>query len=149
MHKDIVSQLKTLQHLTPPPAVVARGRARLLQEVTPQKNPWHIFRWAGAFAFALALLFVATFSIPARPTLSASFEEGVLEGEFEELPIVIELQSLTYRAATERTLASAVDEIGGTDATHLNTDILSSEFSSLESTESISTIDTLLEEVLE
>ncbi|MFH0806588.1 MAG: hypothetical protein V1885_02600 [Candidatus Brennerbacteria bacterium] len=149
MNHDIATQLKALKRIAPHPAYVTRSRATLLAAVNPPLSPWHSFQWAGALAFAMALLFVATFSLPAKPTLSASLNENLLSGELNDLSINIELQELTYRAATERALASAITEIGETEASHLNTEILSSELSSLQTESTSSEIDALLERVLE
>lgn len=149
MDHEIISQLKALKHIAPHPTYAARSRATLLASATPRLNPWHSLRWAGALSFALLFLLVATFSLPARPTLSASFNDGVLTDEFETLPINIELRELTYRAATERAVTSAITEIGATDGTHLNAAILFSELSALEPSASSSEIDTLLESVLQ
>lgn len=149
MDREIISQLKALKRIAPHPTYAARSRAALLASAAPRLNPWHSLQWAGAFAFAVVVLFVATFSLPARPTLSASLNENLLSGELNDLSINIELQELTYRAATERALQTAITEIRGTEATHLNADILESEWSSLEAEDSSSEIDGLLERVLE
>ena len=149
MNHDITSQLKALKRIAPHPAHASRARATLLAALEPARAPWHSFQWAGALAFALILLFVATFSLPAEPTLSASLNEDLLSGELSDLSINIELQELTYRAATERTVKSAIAEIGETEAAHLNPEILSSELSSLEGESSSTEIDALLERVLE
>jgi hypothetical protein len=150
MNHDITTQLKALKRIAPHPAYHARSRAILLTAMNPRVSPWHSLQWAGALAFALVLLFVATFSLPADPTLSASLNENLLSGELNDLPINIELRELTYRAATERALQSAITEIGGTEASHLNADILTSELSSLREAESSSSeIDALLNDVLE
>lgn len=149
MNHDITKQLKALKRITPHTAFALRSRAELLAIATPRAHPWRSLQWAGGFAFAVLFLFIATLSFPAEPTLSASLNENVLTEEFEGLAINIELQELTYRAATERAIVSAIMEIEGTEGSHLNTAILSSEFSSLESEASSSQIDALLEEVLE
>lgn len=149
MNPNITEQLKALKRIAPHSAHAARSRAALLSAIQPKVAPWPSLQWAGAFAFALVLLFVATFSLPAAPTLSASLNEDLLSGEFGDLPINIELQELTYRAATERTLESAISEIGETEAAHLNSSILSSELSSLEPESTSTEIDALLESVLE
>lgn len=130
-------------------AFAVRSRAELLAIATPRVRPWRSFQWAGAFAFALLFLFIATLSFPAEPTLSASFNENVLTEELDGLAINIELQALTYRAVTERAITSAITEIEETEGSHLNTAILSSELSSLKLETSSSQIDALLEEVLE
>lgn len=153
MNPDITTQLKSLKRITPHPAYAARGRAMLLAAARPRVNPWRSLQWAGAFTFAMITLFiVATLSLPAEPTLSASLNESVLAGELESLPINIELRELTYRAATERTIQSAITEISGTDdAAHLNPEILSREATKLESENSPQerAIDTLLDRVLQ
>ena len=149
MDHDITSQLKALKRIAPTATHAFRGRAMLLAALEPRVNPWRSFQWAGALAFALVMLFVATFSLPAEPTLSASLNEDLLLGELRELPINIELRELTYRAATKVTVESAIAEIGETEASHLNSEILSSELSSLEAESSSTEIDALLERVLE
>lgn len=148
-HESLTTQLKGLKRIAPHPAQRARGRAMLLAALEPRMSPWHSFQWAGALAFALVLLFVATFSLPAKPTLSASLNEDLLTGELADLPINIELQELTYRAATERALTSAIAEIGETEAPHLNSSVLSSELSSLETESTSSQVDALLDAVLQ
>lgn len=150
MNHDIPTQLKALKRITPDAAFAARSRAMLVGIHAPRTGLWHSLQWAGALGFALMLLFVvATFSIPARPTLSASLNAELLTGEMNDLPINIELQELTYRAATEHTLESAITEVGKTEGSHLNEDVLSSELSALESENSSSEIDALLNDVLE
>ncbi|GEM_PF-3021719 len=151
MTNHIAAQLKALKRVRPHPALMAHGRTRLLAALEPRitASPWRSLEWAGALTFALMFLFVATFSLPAKPTLSASLNEELLSGELAELPINIELQELTYRASTERTLESAIAEITETEGAHLNSSVLSSEFSSLEAASSSSDIDVLLDKVLE
>jgi len=149
MDHHITSQLKALKRIAPHPAHAARGRVRLLATLEPRVNPWRSFQWVGALAFASFLLFVATFSLPAAPTLSASLNEDLLSGELSDLSINIELQALSYRAATDAALNSAIAEIGETEASHLNPEILSSELTALETESSSTEIDALLERVLE
>jgi hypothetical protein len=149
MNPDITAQLKALKRITPHASFAARSRAELMALTTPPHNPWRVLEWAGAFAVALVLLFAATFSLPPESTLSASLNEGALVGELNNLPINIELSELTYRAATEATISSAMSEIETTEAQHLNTDILSSELSAFEPEASSSEVEALLHAVLE
>ncbi|MBI2278823.1 MAG: hypothetical protein HYU81_02040 [Candidatus Brennerbacteria bacterium] len=152
MNPDIFEQLKALKRIAPHPAYTARARAALIAATTPHPNIglWHALRWAGALTFALVLLFfVATFSIPARPTLSASLNEELLTGELDKLPINIELRELSYRVATEGAVQSAMREIEKTEAAHLNAEVLSSELSSLETENQQNKVDALLETMLE
>jgi len=149
-HHDITEQLRALRRVQPHAGFAARSRANLLALQRPRVSPWGAFRWAGALAFAVAFLFLATFALPPKPTLSASFNEGVLTGELENLPVNIELRELSYRAVTERAISSAIAEIGETEGAHLNSDILSSELSTLEpALQGGAEIDTLLDEVLQ
>ena len=64
--------------------------------------------------------------------------------------INVELQEISYRQDVNKTISSAISEIGSTNANHLNKDVLNAESEkfNLDALESNPQIDRLLEQVI-
>lgn len=156
MHNDLISQLKTFKTIAPDEGFARRSRTLILAAVPSRPEsvrgrimPW-FFQLSGALAFAALLLLVSPLLPSARPVLSSSLDPERLAGEFNNLPVNIQLQEVRYQQGTNQTVTSAMNEVAGTETRHLNPDTLNDETTLLPTLENQTSadIEALLEEVI-
>lgn len=137
MHYDLTQQLKRLRAIEPDRRFVARSRNLILTPAPTAPVPlrWPLVAWAtgGVAITATLVVLLATpqFSAPQR-VLASSLNQVTLESEFNNLPINIQLQEISYNQSLNQTIASAIHEIGDSSTSHLNRDLLESEGASVD-----------------
>jgi len=90
-----------------------------------------------------------SFVLPGKQVSSASLDSQKLNQEFNNLSINIQLDEISYRQDVNQTIASALSEISGTNAKHLNSSILEKEISGLKINQNQNgEIDEMLESVM-
>ncbi|MEK7169319.1 MAG: hypothetical protein AAB377_01795 [Patescibacteria group bacterium] len=152
MNDRIILQLKRLREIEPEAGFVA-GSRRTILALKKEQVPvfvWPNLRMVGAFAGLVAVLSASIFFFSGQNAQEALASPEVLNNEFAALSINIELQEISYRQNVNKTISSAISEIGSTNANHMNKDVLNAESEkfNLDTLESNPQIDRLLEQVI-
>ena len=152
MNDRIIQQLKRLREIEPE-AGFAAGSRRTILAFKKEQAPilvWPNLRMVGAFAGLVAVLSASIFFFSGQNAQEALASPEVLNNEFAALNINIELQEISYRQDVNKTISSAISEIGSTNANHMNKDVLNAESEkfNLDTLESNPQIDRLLEQVI-
>lgn len=152
MNDRIILQLKRLREIEPEAGFAAGSRRTILafKKEQPPVFAWPNLRMVGAFAGLVAVLSASIFFFSGQSAKEALASPEVLNNEFAALNINIELQEISYRQDVNKTISSAISEIGSTNVNHLNEDILNSESErfNLDAPESNPRIDQLLQKII-
>lgn len=158
--KEIISQLEKLKSVNPDQAFFLRSKKTVLA-IEPERQRFLGF---GLFspmflggAFVVLLAVAAGFLVFFSPAITgmpayASLNSENLNKELDSLTINIQLQEIQYRQSIEKTVNSALHEVGNSETRHLSRDVLEQEksaFNALPSSSTSSkTIDALLDKII-
>lgn len=132
---NTIQKLKNLKQIKPDENFVQSTRGLILNErpqTTESVGLNLIPKWGFALGVALILL-IATGSIyltPDKPSMASSLDSNELQNELEALTIQVE--EVGYSQETNQAIASALDEISTSQASHLNKSILEREQNGIE-----------------
>jgi len=153
MNETIIKQLKKLKAIEPDANFASMSRRSILAMKTESRMPfWKVnFRMVAGLSGAVAALaaWVFLFSGPSASTAFASPE--LLNQEFTNMNINVEVQQIDYRQNVNKTITSAISEISSNKLSHLNQEVLNSEVGSFSSdaTGTDPQIDQLLDKVIQ
>lgn len=151
MEDKLITQLKKLKRIEPNPFFAANSRRTIL--ALRKEEPvfaWLNLRVAGVMTGMVAAVAASVFlfSAPSATMVLASPE--VLNQEFKDLNINIELSAIGYHQNIDQTVISALSEITDNQIKHLNQDILQTESEELDLNSSTTDpeIESLLDKII-
>ncbi len=133
MEDRIITQLKKFKSIGPDAHFAAGSRRTIL--ALRKEQPvftWPNFRFVGTLAGVLAVVAASVFMFSGNSATKAFASPEMLNQEFDNMNINIELQEISYRQNVSQTISSAITEISDNKLSHLNQDILKSESGGLD-----------------
>lgn len=130
--QDLVKNLQTLKELQPERGFVFNSKQLIYESC--QDRPFSLsdfFKPAMVGSFAvLTLVIFGSYLIGARSlkhSAYTSLNNERLNAELDRLTIMIELEEISYQQTVNKTVASALQEIGNDRVRHLNKNLLNAE----------------------
>lgn len=133
MNDQIIRQLKRLSAIMPDRNFAAVSRRTILAlKINEPVFAWPNLRFVSALVSFVAVVAVSVVLFSGNNASTALASPEVLNQEFNNLNINIELKEVDYRQNTNQTIASALSEISDNKVRHLNQDVLRSESGNLD-----------------
>lgn len=151
MNDQIIRQLKRLKAIEPNPGFTASSRRMILALEKEPAFVWSNFRLAGALAGLVAVVAASVFLFSGQSATTAFASPEMLNQEFNNMNVNIELREISYRQNVSQTISSAISEISTNKLSHLNQDVLNSESNGfdLETSNTDPEIDQLLNKLIQ
>lgn len=158
--KEIISRLERLRSIDPNQAFFSRSKKTVLALEPGGRRAFGFGLFSPMFfggvffvLIAVAVGFLVFFSPVAGKPAYASLNSENLNKELDSLTISIQLQEIQYHQSIEKTISSALHEVGNSETRHLNKDVLELEGNVLldvlpSSTTSSEAIDALLDKII-